>query len=117
MTSSFGEPEASILRTENDSSISERHFSEIPEKIEESACRRIKDTETGQREFLIMIENLSSKTDSLSNKTPATVNTKLNEIDPEDLGSTSRQTETYELPRHEGQNNSKSLLFINFNAN
>ena len=105
------------MRTENDSSISERYFSEISEKIEKSVCRRVKDTETGQREFLIEIENLSSKIDSLSNKTPETVNTELNEIDPEDLGSTSRQTETYELPRHEGQHNSKSLLLINFYAN
>ena len=103
LTSARCEPEASSLRTENVPLISDKDFSEISEKIEKSVCRRIKDTETGQREIVIMIENLSSKIDSLSGKTPLAVNLETNETDAEDLGSTSRQTGTNKLPRDEGQ--------------
>ena len=60
LTSSIGEPEATSLRTENVPGISDKDFSEIPEKVEKYVCRSIKDTETGQREILKMIENISS---------------------------------------------------------
>ena len=102
-TSSLGEPEASSLRTENVPSISNRDFSEIFEKIEKFVCRRIKDNETGQREILKMIENLSSKIDSLSNGTPVVANTETDEINPVNAGSTPQLSEMYELHRHEGQ--------------
>ena len=105
LTSSIGEPEATSLRTENALSISDRDFSEISDKIEKSVCRRIKDFETGQREILIMIKNMSSKIDSLSGKTPNTVTSEVNEINPESLVSTSRPIEINELPRDEGQHN------------
>ena len=68
-TSSIDEPEASSMITENVPSFSDRDISELSEKIEKSVSRRIKDTETGQREILKMIENLSSKIDSLTDKT------------------------------------------------
>ena len=55
---SLGEPETSILRTENIPSTSDKDFSELSEQIEKSVCRRIKDTEVGQREILRMIELL-----------------------------------------------------------
>ena len=85
LTSSLGEPESSTLRTENIPSIFNRDFSEISEKLEKSIGRRIKDTETGKRGFLKMIENLSSKIDSLSVKTSSTVDLDANENCPESL--------------------------------
>ena len=74
VSSSQGEPEAASQRTENVPSISDRDFSEISEKIEKSVGRRMKDAETGQREILKMIENLSSKIDSLSGHPPKSDN-------------------------------------------
>ena len=103
LTSPLGDPEASLLRTENIPSISDRAFSEISEKTEKSICRRMKDTETGQREIPKMIENLSSKKDSSSNRTPVAANTETNEIDLVSPGSTPQLAEVYELPRDEGQ--------------
>ena len=50
-----------------------------------------------------MIENLSSKIDSLSNGTPVVANTETDEIDSVNPGSTPQLSELYELPRHEGQ--------------
>ena len=88
---------------ESENSISDKDFSEISEKIEKSVCRKIKDTETRRGEILKMIENLSSKIDLFSGKTPVAVNLEANETDPEGLGSTSRQTRTNKLPRDEGQ--------------
>ena len=41
--------------------------------MEKSIGSRIKVTETGKREILKMIENLSSKIDYLSEQTPSTV--------------------------------------------
>ena len=82
LTSSLGEPEASSLRTENIPGISDRDFSEISEKIKKSIGRRIRDTETGQRGILKMIENLSSKIDSLSGQTSSTVDLDANKNRP-----------------------------------
>ena len=50
-----------------------------------------------------MIENLSSKIDSLSNGTPVAANAQMDEIDPVNPGSTTQLSEMCELPRHEGQ--------------
>ena len=107
LPSSLGEPEASRLRTENIPSISDTDFSETSEKIEKSVCRRTKDSETGQGEILEMIENLSSKIDSLSNGTSVIVNTETDEIDPVNLGHTLQPPETCKLPRHEGQHRNR----------
>ena len=92
-TSSIDEPEASSMRTENVLSISDRDFSETSERIEKSVCRSIKDTETGQREILKMIENLSSKIDSLTDKTLGNAISETNELYVKNLVSTSRPVE------------------------
>ena len=103
MSSSISEPETSSLKTENFPSISDKDFSELSEKIEKSVCRRIKDTEVGQREILHMIENLSSKIDSLSDKTPLITNTKVVEPDLTEPGPSSQREDIYELPHSLGQ--------------
>ena len=48
--SSFEEPEAARLRTENAPSIPDRDFSEVSKRVEKSVCRRLTETETKQRE-------------------------------------------------------------------
>ena len=107
LTSSIGEPEPSSLRTENIPNISDRDFTETSEKIEKSICRRVvKDTEAGQREILIMIENLSSKIDSLSGQTSSAADLDADENRPERLIPNSRPIEVNELTRGEGQHNS-----------
>ena len=117
LTRSIDEPEETSLRTENAPSISDRDFSEISEKIEKSVFRSVKGTETGQREILKMVENLSSKIDSLSAKSPNTVFPEVNETNPESLVSTSRPIEMNELPRGEGQHNyGKAAQRINWSA-
>ena len=105
MSSSLGEPETSSLRTENIPSIFDKDFSELSEKIEKSVCRRIKDTEVGQREILRMIENLSSTNDSLSDKTPPNAKTKTVELDLTEPGPSSQREDIYELPHSQGQHN------------
>ena len=84
-------------------SICDRDFSEISEKIEKSVSKRIKDAEIGQREILKMIENLSSKIDSLSDRTPRTENSEAGQVDIENQATTSRSTAISELPPLEGQ--------------
>ena len=103
MTSSLGEPEATSLRTENVPSISDRDFSELSEKIEKSVTRRIKDTEVGQREILKMIENLSSKIDSLSGQPPNSENLASDPDEIENQASTSRLFTLNELHPSQGQ--------------
>ena len=103
VTSSLGEPEATSLRTENVPSISDRDFSELSEKIEKSVTRRIKDTEVGQREILKMIENLSSKIDSLSGQPPNSENLASDPDEIENQASTSRPFTLNELHPSQGQ--------------
>ena len=103
MTSSLGEPEATSLRTENVPSISDRDFSELSEKIEKSVTRRIRDAEVGQREILKMIENLSSKIDSLSGQPPNCENLALDSDETENQASTSRPSVLNELHPSQGQ--------------
>ena len=71
-TSSIGEPETSSLRTADLPSISGgKDFTEISqkvEKVEKSVGKRIKKTENNERDLLKMIENLSSKIDSLAER-------------------------------------------------
>ena len=50
-----------------------------------------------------MIENLSSKIDSLSDKTPLTANTKVVESDLTEPGPSSQREDIYELPQSLGQ--------------
>ena len=77
----------------------DRDFAEISEKIEKSIGRRVKDTEAGQREILTMIENLSSKIDSLSGQASNAIDLDVNENHPESLIPTSKPIEVNELTR------------------
>ena len=54
------------LNDEN-ASISEQDFEDISDKVENRLSKRLRDTEFVQREILRLIENLTSKVDSLSN--------------------------------------------------
>ena len=64
-TSQFDVETASSVNDEN-TTLSERDFEDISNKIENRISKRLKDTELNQREILKLIENLSSKVDSLS---------------------------------------------------
>ena len=99
LTSSIGESESSSLRTKNIPIVSDIDFAEISEKIEKSIGRRVKDLEAGQGEILKMIENLSSKIDSLSVQTTNVIDLDANENRPESLVPTSRPIEVNELTR------------------
>ena len=59
--------------------------------------KRIKDTETGQREILKMIENLSSKLDSLTDKTSCDLNQGLNGVNSENVILEARPIELNEF--------------------
>ena len=106
LTSSLSDPESSSSRTENIPSISTRDFAKISEKIEKPIGRRVKDTEAGQREILKMVENLSSKIDSLSGQTSSSIDLDANRNHPESLIPTSRPIEVNALTRGEGQHRS-----------
>ena len=112
LTSSLGEPEASSQRTENVPSISDKDCTELSDKIYKSVCRRIKDTETGQREILKMIENLSSKIDSVASETTSVVNVETTETDLTDPGSSFQRVEMYELPQRESQHKYFKRTFL-----
>ena len=98
---SLDEPESSSMRTENTPSLSDKDFTELSEKIEKSVSKRIKDTEVGQREILKMIENLTSKIDTLAEKLP---NNMRHDPDDEGAGNTDNRFRTVEpsdlLPNH-----------------
>ena len=79
---SLDEPESSSMRTENTPSLSDKDFTELSEKIEKSVSKRIKDTVVGQRENLKMIENLTSKIDTLAERPPNNMR-----HDPDDEGA------------------------------
>ena len=112
VSSSLGEPKTSSLRTENIPSISDKDFAELSEKIEKSVSRRIKDAGVGQREILRMIENLSSKIDSLSDKTPPTSNTKTVEPDLTETGPSSQREDIHQLPQCQGQHINYLHIYI-----
>ena len=85
ITSSVDEPECSSMKTGNVPSISDKDFADLTEKNHKSVNKRIKDTETGQREILKMIENLSSKIVSLADKTSCDLNQDLNGVNSENV--------------------------------
>ena len=67
----------------------------------------------GQREILKMIENLSSKIDSLPGKAPKNVNLETNEICLENVASTSMATRVNEMAQEEGHYTNITInLFI-----
>ena len=65
--------------------------------------KRIKDTETGQREILKMIENLSSKIDSLTDKTSCNLNQGLNGVNSENVILETRPIELNEFRQDASQ--------------
>ena len=97
ITSSVDEPDSSSMRTENAPSISDKDFAELSEKNEKSVSKRIKETETGQREILKMIENLTSKIDSLTDRTPGNTNYGPNRVSAENEGLEPRPIELGEF--------------------
>ena len=98
ITSSVDEPECSSMRTGNVPSISDKDFAILTEKkIEKSVNKRIKETATGQREILKMIENLSSKTHSLTDKTSCDLNQGLNGVNFENVILENRPIELNEF--------------------
>ena len=82
---SLDEPESSSMRTEYAPSLSDKDFTELSEKIEKSVSKRIKDAEVGEREILKMVENLTSKNDTLAERPPNNVR---HDPDDEDAGNT-----------------------------
>ena len=72
--------------------------------------KRIKDTETGQREILKMIENLSSKIDSLTDKTSCDLNQGLNGVNSENVMLETRPIEVNEF-RQDATQHSYCLVF------
>ena len=52
---------------DENASVSEQDFEDISSNVENCLSKRLRDTEFGQREILRLIENLTSKVDSLSN--------------------------------------------------
>ena len=103
ITSSVDEPECSSMRTGNVPSISDKDFADLTEKIEKSVNKRIKDTETGQREILKMIENLSSKKDSMTDKTSCDLNQGLNGVSSENVMLENRPIELNEFQQDVSQ--------------
>ena len=97
ITSSIDEPECSSMRTGNVPSISDKDIADLREKIEKSVNKRIKDTETGQREILKMIESLSSKIDSLTDKTSCDLNQGLSGVNSENATPETRPIELNEF--------------------
>ena len=61
--------EVASFSNEENHQLSERYFEDISKKIENKFSKRLRDAEFGQREVLRLIENLSSKVDSLSSAT------------------------------------------------
>ena len=100
---SLDEPESSSMRTENAVSLSDRDFTELSEKIEKSVSKRIKDAEVGQREILKMIENLTSKIDTLTERPPNNVRHGPDDEDAENAEYRHRLVETSDLLPNHGQ--------------
>ena len=61
--------EISSQVSDENTCLTEQDFSDISNKIENRLSKRLRDTEFSQREILRLIENLTSKVDSLSNPT------------------------------------------------
>ena len=110
ITSSVDASEFSSMRTENVPSISDKDFADLSEKIEKSVSKRIKDTETGQREILKMIENLTSKIDSLTDRTPCDPSQGLKGINPENVMLETRTMELNEFRQEVSQHNYLRVL-------
>ena len=64
---SISHMDVEVASSSNDQNfqMSERHFEDISNKIENKISKRLRDTEFSQSEILRLIENLSSKVDNL----------------------------------------------------
>ena len=100
---SLDEPESSSMRTENAASLSDKDFTELSEKIEKSVSKRIKDAEVGQREILKMIENLTSKIDTLTERPSNNVRHGPDDEDAENTEYRYRLVEPSDLLPNHGQ--------------
>ena len=107
---SLDEPESSSMRTENAASLSDRDFTEFSEKIEKSVSKRIKDAEVGQREILKMIENLTSKIDTLTERPPNNVRHDPDDEDAENTDYRYRLVEPSDLLPNHGQHSSQKII-------
>ena len=107
---SLDEPESSSMRTENAASLSDRDFTELSEKIEKSVSKRIKDAEVGQREILKMIENLTSKIDTLTERPPNNVRHDPGDEDAENTDYRYRLVEPSDLLPNHGQHRCLPIL-------
>ena len=67
-STSHVEIENYIYPNDENASLSEQDFEDISSKVENRLSNRMRDTEFGQREILGLIENLTSKIGSLSNR-------------------------------------------------
>ena len=99
-TSQIDVETASSINDEN-TVLSERDFEDISNKIENRISKRLKDTELNQREILKLIENLSSKVDSLSsvNSEQGYLTTRT-----ENSGNPTEELEEVSLSRNESSN-------------
>ena len=106
-TSQFDVETASSINDEN-TVLSERDFEDISNKIENRISKRLKDTELNQREILKLIENLSSKVDSLSsvNSEQGYLTTRT-----ENSGNPTEELEEVSLSRNESSNMHYSVTF------
>ena len=95
------------MRTENAPSISDKDFLELLEKIEKSVSKRIQDTETGQREILEMIENITSKIDWLTDRMPGNTNYGSNRANSEIAVLEPRPIELNDFCQEVSQHNNK----------
>ena len=68
----------------------------------------MKDTEVNQREILKMIKNLSSKINSLSDKTLLATTARVAEPSSTEPGPSSQREDIYELPQNQGQHTNDS---------
>ena len=107
---SLDEPESSSMRTENAASLSDKDFTKLSEKIEKSVSKRIKDAEVGQREILKMIENLTSKIDTLTERPPNNVRHGPDDEDAENADFRYRLVEPSDLLPNHGQHNNQILF-------
>ena len=73
--------------------------------------KRIKDTETGQRETLKMIENLTSKIDSLTDRTPGNTSYGPNRTNAENVVLETRPIELSEFCQDMSQHNMLYFVF------
>ena len=73
---------------DENASLSEQDFEDITSKVENRLSKRLRDTVFGQREILKLIENLTSKVDSLSNPASEQSSSALRcelDVDPTDI--------------------------------